>query len=131
MKQVGIGTRVLNFIVDSLIIFLISYIIYKINMYYAEQYRINNVKFKYLFNFGYLYFTVLFCYYFLCELFFARTLGKKMSFSKVVNTQNKRPNPLQILIRSLVRLTIIDMFFIPFLDKTLHDYLSKTDVVEI
>lgn len=131
MKQVGIGTRVLNFIVDSLIILLISYIISKINLYYAEQYRINNVKFKYLFNFGYLYFSVLFGYYFLCELFFARTLGKKFSFSKVVNNQNKRPNVLQILIRSLVRLTIIDMFFIPFLDKTLHDYISKTNVVEI
>lgn len=130
MNQVGIGTRTLNFIVDCLAIWLISYIIYKINLYYAEQYKLQNVKFKYAFNFGYLYFIVLFGYYFICETIFAKTLGKIFSFTKVVNLQGKRANLLQILIRSLVRLTIIDMFFIPFLDKTLHDYLSKTAVVE-
>jgi hypothetical protein len=58
-------------------------------------------------------------------------LGKLASYSKVVNNAGKRPNILQILIRSLIRLTIIDMFFIPFLDKTLHDYCSKTNVVEV
>ena len=131
MKQVGIGTRTLNFIVDSLTILFISYLISKVNDHYGEMYKMHNVKFKYAFNFGYLYFVVLFGYYFICEMIFARTLGKIFSFSKVVNQQGKRPNLLQILIRSLVRLTIIDMFFIPFLDKTLHDYLSKTNVVEI
>ena len=131
MKQVGIGTRVLNFIVDSLVILLIAYLISKVNEYYEQQFKLHNTKFKYHFNFGYLYFVVLFFYYTFCEIIFARTIGKLFSFSKVVNSQGKRPNPLQILIRSLIRLTIIDMFFIPFLDRTLHDYLSKTFVVEI
>jgi uncharacterized RDD family membrane protein YckC len=131
MKQVGIGTRTLNFIVDSFAVLLIAYLISKVNDYYAQQFKMHNAKFNYYFNFGYLYFTVLFVYYFLCELVFSRTLGKLVSFTKVVNQFGKRPNVLQILIRSVVRLTIIDMFFIPFLDKTLHDYLSKTVVVEI
>jgi uncharacterized RDD family membrane protein YckC len=131
MKQVGIGTRVLNFIVDSLVVLFISYIISKINDYYAQQFRMQNQNFKYQFNFGYLYWVVLFFYYTLCEFIFCRTVGKLFSFSKVVTNHNKRPNILQILIRSAVRLTIIDMFFIPFLDKTLHDYLSKTAVVEV
>ncbi len=131
MKQVGIGTRILNFIVDCLVILLISYIISKVNDWYAEQFKIQNVPFKYQFQFGYLFFTVLFFYYTLFELIFGRTIGKFLSFSKVVNSQNKKPNFFQIIIRSIVRLTIIDMFFIPFLDKTLHDYLSKTNVVEI
>ncbi len=131
MNKVGIGTRVLNFLVDTLVIFLISYIISKINEYYAEQFKLRNAHFKYYFNFGYLFFVVLFFYYFLAELFFKRTIGKLISFTKVVSHSNTKPNVLQILIRSLVRLIIIDMFFIPFLDKTLHDYLSKTEVVEI
>jgi uncharacterized RDD family membrane protein YckC len=126
MKQVGIGSRVINFLVDTLVIFLIAYIAAKINKYYAFQQRVRYI------NFGYIYFSSLFFYYFLLEVLFARTLGKIASFTKVVNNEGKRPNILQILIRSLVRLTIIDMFFIPFLnDKTLHDYFSKTNVVEI
>ena len=129
MKQVGIGTRTLNFIVDSLVILLIAYLIGKVNEYYAQQFKLNNAKFNYYFNFGYLYFAVLFFYYFLCELLFTRTIGKLFSFTKVVNNKGKRPNILQILIRSIIRLTIIDMFFIPFLDKTLHDYLSKTNSI--
>lgn len=131
MKPVGIGTRVLNFLVDTLIIFLIAYSIGKINDYYAQQFMLHNVPFKYHFSFGYLFFTVLFIYYTICELLFARTPGKWFSFSKVVNAQNNRPNILQVFIRSLVRLTVIDMFFFPFFDKTLHDYLSKTNVVEV
>lgn len=124
MKSVGIGTRVLNFLVDSLIIFLISYLAYKGLKYYATKYR------QPLVNFGYLFFTVLFFYYFISELLFARTLGKLASFTKVVNSQGKRPNIVQIFIRSAVRLTIIDCFFFPLWEKTLHDYLSKTKVVE-
>jgi hypothetical protein len=36
-----------------------------------------------------------------------------------------------VLLRSLLRLTIIDAFFIPFLERPLHDALSKTRVVEV
>jgi uncharacterized RDD family membrane protein YckC len=125
MKLVGIGTRVINFLVDTIVVFTIAYIAAKVNKYYAFQHRMIYV------NFGYVFFASLFVYYFFCEAFFARTLGKLASFSKVVNNEGKRPNILQVLIRSAIRLTVIDMFFIPFLDKTLHDYCSKTNVVEV
>ena len=131
MKTVGIGTRVLNFLIDTIVIFIISYYVSKINQWYAEQYKINGYVFKYYYNFGTIFFAILFVYYFLLELLFKRTVGKFLSYSKVVNNNNGKPSFIQIFIRSLVRLTIIDMFFIPFLDKTLHDYLSKTNVVEI
>lgn len=130
MKQVGIGTRILNFLVDTAVIFLIAYIIKKINGHYEELYQMYNQPFKYSFNFGYLFFAVLFVYYFVLELLFKVTLGKLVSYTKVVTIHNTKPNALQILIRSLVRLTIIDMFFFPFYEKTLHDVLSKTVVVE-
>jgi len=125
MKSVGIGSRVINFLIDTIIVFTIAYIAAKVNKYYAFQHRMIYV------NFGYLFFASIFVYYFICETLFARTLGKLASFTKVVTDAGKRPNILQTFIRSLIRLTIIDMFFIPFLnDKTLHDYLSKTNVVE-
>ncbi len=131
MKTVGIGTRVLNFLIDTIIIFFISYWISKMNQWYAEQYKIAGYTFKYYYPFSTIFFAVLFVYYTLMELVFTRTIGKFLSYSKVVNAEGKRPNFFQVIIRSAVRLTIIDIFFIPFLDKTLHDYFSKTNVVEI
>lgn len=125
MKSVGIGTRVINFLVDTIVVFTIAYIATKINKYYAFQHRMVYV------NFGYVFFTSLFVYYFVCEALFARTLGKLASYSKVVNNEGKRPSILQVLIRSAIRLTVVDMFFIPFLDKTLHDYCSSTNIVEV
>jgi uncharacterized RDD family membrane protein YckC len=83
------------------------------------------------FNFGWFFFGVLFIYYTVFETAFARTPGKWFSFSKVVNIHKGRPSFGVILVRSMVRLIIIDLFFIPFLDKPLHDYLSKTEVVEV
>ncbi|MBS1642274.1 MAG: RDD family protein [Bacteroidetes bacterium] len=125
MRIVGTGTRILNFIVDTLVVFAIAYAVYKIRQWYVFYY---GAKFI---NFGYVFFAVLFAYYFLLESFSGRTVGKLLSYSKVVTTQGKKVGIVKIFIRSLIRLTIVDMFFIPFLDKPLHDYVSKTEVVEI
>ena len=125
MKQVGIGTRVLNFLIDTTVIFAISYFAHQYWLWYVFYYHAIFI------SFGCFFFTTLFLYYFILESIFARTLGKWLSFSKVVDANGKKPNVGLILIRSLVRLIIIDMFFIPFLDKTLHDYLSKTNVCEV
>jgi uncharacterized RDD family membrane protein YckC len=124
MKQVGIGTRTLNFIVDTLIIFFLSLLAYNVWKFYAYYYHIIYIPFYYFF------WSILFLYYILFESIFSRTPGKWLSLSKVVNKNGKKATFLQIVLRSLARLTIIDCFFIPFLDKTLHDFISKTEVVE-
>jgi len=36
----------------------------------------------------------------------------------------------EILLRSLARVTIIDLFFMPFLGKPLHDRVSGREVIE-
>ena len=125
MKQVGIGTRVLNFLIDTTVIFAISYFAHQYWLWYVFYYHAVFI------SFGWFFFTTLFLYYFILESIFARTLGKWLSFSKVVDATGKKPGVGLILIRSLARLIIIDPFFIPFLDKTLHDYLSKTNVCEV
>ncbi|MBX2931876.1 MAG: RDD family protein [Chitinophagaceae bacterium] len=124
LKYVGTGTRVLNFIIDTIIIFIIAYIAFKIHQWYVFYYKIN------FWNFGWFFFGTIFFYYAIVESIFAKTPGKWLSQSKVVNQQGFKPSFFAIIIRSLVRVTIIDMFFIPFLNKPLHDYLSKTEVVE-
>ncbi len=125
MKRVGIGTRVLNFVTDTLLVFILSFSAYRAHTFYVLYYHITYYPFYYFF------WAVLFVYYVLFESLFARTPGKWLSLSKVVNGKTgRRPGFLQVIWRSLLRLTVIDCFFIPFWEKTLHDKLSGTEVVE-
>jgi uncharacterized RDD family membrane protein YckC len=125
MQTVGIGTRVLNFLVDTTLIGIISGLSFHGWNLYVMFYHYQG------FNFWQFFFAIAFLYYIFFETIFARTPGKWVSYSKVVDKQGNRPSFPKILLRSITRLIIIDMFFIPFLDKTLHDYFSNTEVVEI
>jgi uncharacterized RDD family membrane protein YckC len=125
MKLVGVGTRVVNFLVDTAIVFLIAYVASKTWNWYVFHWRYP------FFHFGWFFFGSIFVYYTIAEALFSRTVGKLVSYTKVVNRQNQRPSFVQILLRSIIRLTIVDLFFIPFIDKPLHDFASKTEVVEI
>lgn len=125
LRSTGIGTRAINFIIDTAFVFLIAFIAFKVHKWYVLYYQIAYYGFSWFFAGSIL------VYYTLFEGFFARTPGKWFTQCKVANQDGSKPNILSILIRSLARLTIIDMFFLPFLDKTLHDYLSKTEVVQV
>ena len=125
MRKTGVGTRVINFIVDTFIIFWISYGISAWWDFHVMYWSYTSIPFYTFF------FAMIFIYYTIFESIFRRTPGKWLSLSKVVNKYGGKPAFWQILIRSLIRITIIDCFFIPFLDKPLHDYLSKTEVVEV
>lgn len=125
MNEVGIGTRVINFLVDTILIALISYGLYKWHNFYVYYWQ-----YKFYPYWVFFYSTVFF-YYFILEAVFTRTPGKWLSMSKAVNKQGKRPALYRVLLRSLLRLIIIDMFFIPFFGRTLHDQLSGTIVVEV
>lgn len=123
-QRVGIGTRSLNFLVDTILVFILAYVASKTWNWYV-------LYWKYPFyHFGWFFFGGMFIYYTLFEAFTGRTPGKWLSISKVVNQNGKRPGILRVILRSLARLTIIDLFFLPFTDKTLHDLVSKTDIVE-
>lgn len=124
MKTTGIGTRVLNFVIDTFIIFLLAFLFFKIHQRYVYYYRV-----MYL-NFGWFFFGTLFIFYFLFEFFFRKTPGKWFTQTRVVTKKGTVPTAKEIFIRSICRLIIIDMFFIPFLDAPLHDYVSKTTIVE-
>jgi len=131
MRAVGIGTRTINFIVDTIIISFLAFLMYRaweFRAYYYHEYFLVSSNFYAVWVF----FAIsLLIYYIFFESIFARTPGKWLTFSKVVNKKGAKPHFFQIVLRSIVRLTIIDCFFIPFLDKTFHDYVSKTEVVEV
>lgn len=125
MNKAGFGIRVINFIIDTLLIFAISY---GVNNFWDIQVSYWHYPFIPFYT---IFWITIFVYYTFFESIFKRSPAKWISFSKVVSNNGKKAAFWQIIIRSLVRLTIIDCFFIPFLDKPLHDYLSKTDVVAV
>ena len=124
MKQVGDGTRALNFFIDTLIIFTLAYFVSKAWNWYVIYWGYT------YYNFGWYFFGMMFIYYFVFESIFLRTPGKWFSFSKVANSEGRRPGIGWIFIRSLTRIIFIDLFFIPILKKPLHDFMSRTTVIE-
>jgi uncharacterized RDD family membrane protein YckC len=70
-------------------------------------------------------------YYNVFEIFFARTMGKFITNTVVVDINGEKPGSQEILIRSLCRLIPFDAFsFLGAPDKGWHDSISKTYVVK-
>ncbi|MEN9349865.1 MAG: hypothetical protein RL372_843 [Bacteroidota bacterium] len=129
MKKVGDGTRVLNFLVDTLLYWILAILLYKWWNFHVLYWGYMHL------NFGWFFFGSLFIYYFIFESLFAKTPAKWLTGCRVVSNKSTLDNTIkssvgQILVRSFARLILIDPFFIPFLGTTLHDYLSGTMVVE-
>ena len=125
MNEVGVGTRVINFLIDTFIVGLIAFGLYKWNTFYARHW-----EYKY-YPFYQVFYATLFVYYLVLELAWKRTPGKFLSLTKVVDVSGKSPAWYQVVIRTVLRLTLIDAFFIPFMNKPLHDLLSKTQLKEV
>jgi len=128
MNLVGIGTRVINFVVDFILILLLTYAAYTGWTFYVTYYN------KTYFPFYDFLAAVTFLYYLFFEGIWRRTPGKWMSLTKVVSAEGKKASFGQIVVRSIIRvvgIALIDSLFLPILGRTLHDYVSKTYVVEV
>ncbi len=124
MKKVGDGTRILNFLIDSFLVFMLSYAAFKYWNFYVIYWHFKPI------NFWWFIAAVLFVYYSFFEIFWARTPGKWFTGSKVIDHNGNPPTMLQVLGRSILRLIPVDFFFNAFWGKPLHDKLTKTEVVE-
>ena len=128
MNSVGVGTRVLNFIIDTIPILLLTYAAYRSWTWYVVNY---NIKYFPFYDF---WFAVTFLYYLFFEGIWRRTPGKWMSLSKVVGAGGKKASFGQIVVRCAIRVVgiiLIDSIFLPISGRTLHDYVSKTYVIEV
>jgi len=124
MQKVGDGTRALNFFIDTILITLLAMLIFR-------WYNWNVMYWRYKpHNFGWFFFGTIFSYYLIFESIFAKSPAKWFTNTKVVNMVGLKPSFVQIIWRSLLRITIIDLFFGPFLGGPLHDYASNTTVME-
>lgn len=75
--------------------------------------------------------VIVLVYYNFFEIFFARTIGKFITNTVVVNEIGEKPSANEIMIRSVCRLIPFEPFsFLGAPDKGWHDSISKTYVVK-
>jgi uncharacterized RDD family membrane protein YckC len=122
-QTIGEGTRIMNFLLDTIFICFLSYFIYKWYNFYAYYGYFKPVRY------GYFFFATTWVYTFLFELLFCRTIAKMISKTKVISTNGKRPNIFQFLIRATLRTSLVTMVGLAWNDQPLHDTFSKTLLV--
>ena len=119
-STIGEGTRIFHFLIDTILIFILSYFMYKWYNFYAFYGYFTPYRY------GYFFFVTTFLYTLFFELLFLQTPAKMLTGTKVVSLSGARPNLWQFLVRAIIRTTIISMFGLAWNDKPLHDTFSST-----
>ncbi|WP_407933658.1 RDD family protein [Draconibacterium orientale] len=114
----GKTLRLVNFLIDSAIYFLIMF---GILILFKDVIPQQNVKWISI--------IVYFLYYFILESTTGQTIGKIITRSKVVSsTESKNYFFLRIILRTMTRFIPIDILTYLFSFRGLHDWISKTTV---
>ena len=114
-------TRLYNFLIDSTIFFIIVLIFSMLLKNHIERQGLK-----------YLMILLYYVYYFTFELTTGKTIGKMITKTRVVNTDNDRkPNFTRILIRTISRLIPIDIISYAFSSNGIHDIISKTELKKV
>lgn len=122
-----INDRGLHFILDFLFAILISLIIG--NM--IDLLKLFGINKTYSNETFHIFLSLYFLYYFISELIFKKTLGKRIRNTRIVDEQMNKPKFWQIFVRSLIRLIPFEFITIFMSSKRpLHDILSKTYVIK-
>lgn len=119
----GEGTRIAHFFLDTLFIFIGSFVLYRWYNFNVFFYGFPPIRF------GEFFFLFYVSYCFMFELFFQRTPAKWITRTKVVTLEGSRPALWQFIIRALVRTSLVSMFGLAWNGKPLHDTFSKTILV--
>ena len=127
IKPVHSIIRLIHFVIDT--VFWLT--LYLSVAYLLDQYivRFNS----YIVNYTYsivLALILYLAYYCLLEFYFQRTIGKFLTRTKVVHSNEGEITFSTILKRTMARLIPIDIFYYLFSRKGLHDILSNTRVVK-
>lgn len=72
-----------------------------------------------------------FGYYFLFEFTIGRTIAKFFTKTKVISLDKTKPGFLQILLRSFMRVILLDPLSYLFGVRGLHDRISKTTLIKL
>ena len=128
------GQRLLNFIIDLFIIYIIEISIGTTIILIGDLTKsdrasnwVSSVSVVESFFFG---LVILFFYYGLTEMYFSRTFGKYFTMTMVVKHDGSRPNMKSIIMRTISRLIPLEPFSFLTANRGWHDTLSVTYVVK-
>jgi uncharacterized RDD family membrane protein YckC len=116
------GVRIANFIVDTILIFILWIIILNVIVLFVDDFYWIEIYADLIF------YAVYFFYYLLFELITSKTPGKMITRTSVKTFNQKRPTAKMIIIRSFLRIIPVDQLSFLFGSIGLHDQLSKTTV---
>lgn len=120
MNEINKGIRLVNWIVDMMIITIMSAVIFMILKMITEI-KINPKIILYI---------IWILYYYLFESYDGQTLGKKLTNTIVVDMKKNQPSRKRIFIRTILRLNPFDAFSYLFgQEQGGHDTLSKTRLI--
>ncbi|MFH6970345.1 RDD family protein [Flavobacterium petrolei] len=128
------GQRLLNFIIDLFIIYVIEISIGTTIILIGDLTKsdtasnwVSSLSAVESFFFG---LVILFFYYLITEMYFSRTFGKYFTKTIVVKHEGSRPNMKSIIVRTLSRLIPFEPFSFLTAERGWHDTLSVTYVVK-
>ena len=137
LELASIWQRVLNMLIDTVIVFIVFIIVGSIaeGLYvlFIDEYGLSDSFYDGGSIFA-VFFILYFLYYIILEsLWKNQTFGKMITKTKVVRVNKRNLSHTQIVGRTVVRILLgrIDWISLLFNKKTLHDLLSKTEVVKI
>lgn len=124
LQEVTRGQRAVHFLIDAVFVFLLMlHILGFIERFIDISGYLNDGQIHYI------YLTLLFLYYFVCETVFNRTVGKFITNTKVVTAENTNLTIGKTFLRTLSRfipLEPISGFTYPW-----HDTISSTIVIKV
>jgi len=126
-KQASLIVRFLNFLIDSILFALLSYLAVFLLARYNSAFKVYDIRFL-----RFAAFLIYFLYYFIFETLFSLTPGKLITKSKLVeNNTFLKPSIIKIFIRTICRFIPLEAFSIFFSKNNLvwHDILSNTIVI--
>lgn len=122
-STIGDGTRILHFLVDTIIVFLLAYELHGWYNFYVMHWNFTPI------SFGPFFFAIMWVYLFLFELIFQRTPAKWITGTKVVNKKGGRPSIFQMMLRTSIHCTIVSMLGLAWNGQPFHDSFSNTKLM--
>ena len=119
------GSRVGNFIIDTIIILIIYLIIIIVSVFIFPNFTNNHVI-----ELELLVILIFLSYYISLEGFYGRTLGKMLNKTKVVDLYANKPSFLKIILRTIFRFFPLWPMVFLFGFSCFHDVISGTRVVK-
>ncbi len=117
MKNIDKGTRLANYLIDLLTIYILFFVVLMIGQLYNSEYLVLYI--------------IMFLYYLIFEATSGKTLGKMVTKTRVVSKDGTKPTFIKIVIRSLSRLIPFDAFSYLFGSELgMHDLFSSTKLLK-